>query len=239
MARGSNPSSTPTVGFASVELQGTFEESHEWHDPLEARILYVGGGADESVWISFDLVQPSRRITDYLRKELAENLHIDLGAIATHATHNHVSPLDGAFDASGMELLSRRLVSACREAVESARRCEVCFVRAAPSERISIRRRAHLEGVGDITSFTHFEDLGGAPDGLANLRERVERWARHLPHEMAGMKSFPYDREVDEDIQLLVFRGAGGEVLGSIIRFAAHPIPTFRAGVTGVFRAAG
>lgn len=211
------------IGFCTADLKGTFEEELPWHDPLEARILYVCGQNDTSVWIALDLAQPSRKITDYLRGALSEKLRIDPAQVITHATHTHSAPLDDRFEAVGLDRLSDRLLEACVNARQSARECEMALVQTTPPERISVRRRARLEGIGDITSFTHFEDLNGVPDGLVNLRERVGRWNEHLVDHLARMKSFAYDREVDEEIQFIIFRDPGGEIMGSVIRFAAHP----------------
>lgn len=213
----------PRIGFCTADLKGTFEEELPWHDPLEARILYACGQNDTSVWIALDLMQPSRGVTDYLRKALSEKLRIDPAQVITHATHTHSAPADDRFEAAGLDRLSDRLLEACVNARQSARECEMACVETTPLERISVRRRARLEGIGDITSFTHFEDLNGVPDGLVNLRERVGRWSEHLVDHLAQMKSFAYDREVDEEIQFVVFRDLGGEIMGSIIRFAAHP----------------
>ena len=133
MKSGSRFLSRPGIGFCSVDLKGTFREELPWHDPLEARILYAGQGKDKGLWISFDLVQPSRKITDYLRKVLSERLSIDPGNIATHATHTHTSPFDSSFEAAGLELLSNRLVNASKKAMESAEECEIAYIEAKPS----------------------------------------------------------------------------------------------------------
>ncbi|MCK4590167.1 MAG: hypothetical protein KAT86_00330 [Candidatus Latescibacteria bacterium] len=90
-----------------------------------------------------------------------------------------------------------------------------------------------------------YELRGGQPDAAKINTCRIERW---LGGDLKGYqdqipKPMIYDRPIDGNLDLLLFKTLSGRPLGVVVRFAAHviaaghcPVPQYSAGFPGVLR---
>jgi len=193
--------------------------------PLEVRCFVVETESGLACWIVYDLTCIFCEQCTAIREAVAAALGTGRNEVVVHCTHTHSVP--DYFIVFPMEALVGQAVAAAREARARMRPFRMVHATADVGNRFSIMRRKFLPGIGTFTVWYGYRLEAGRPDGARLIREQMERvFGRHqaqLP-EFEGPAWF--DDPVDPLAQGLVFVGDRGEVIGSLIRFSAHPHTT-------------
>jgi hypothetical protein len=211
------------VGLSRVSIRGCFEERLSYHDDLEARVLYLDQRPRRLALIAFDLVQPSRFMCRELRRAVAHKMGLTPDTVVTHATHTHTSPFDPAFRKVGLERLIERVAAAVAEARQGSRECSISFAQADVGGRFSVNRRKEIPGVGAFSVFYGYDVAGGRADGAKVVRSQIEGILGRPPGATEAPDHLWFDRKADGIAQLVSFQ-SGGETVGSLLRFAVHPV---------------
>lgn len=214
------------AGFAKRDLneKGVLPAG-DFLAPLEVRCFVVETDSGLACWIVYDLTCIFCDQGTAIREGVAAALGCSRGEVVVHCTHTHSVP--DYFIAFPAETLVEQAVAAAREARARMQPFRMVDATADVGNRFSIMRRKFLPGIGAFTVWYGYRLENGRPDGARLIREQMERvFGRHkaqLP-EFEGPAWF--DDPVDPLAQGLVFVGDQGEVIGSLIRFSAHPHTT-------------
>jgi len=212
------------AGFGRASLKGCFAEEAEYHDDLEARVVYLEQGDRRVVLIAFDLVQPSRFMSREVREGVARKVGLSPEVIITHATHTHTSPFDPAFRKLGLEPLVERAAAGVREAMGRSRECTIAFAQADVHGRFSVNRRKEIAGVGTFSVFYGYDVKGRRADGAQVVRSQIEGLLGGPARADEAPGRLWFDRKVDGLVQLISIQSPEGEAVGSLLRFAVHPV---------------
>ncbi|MBN1458680.1 MAG: hypothetical protein JXA57_04035 [Armatimonadetes bacterium] len=248
------PTRRPRVGFARVAVTAAGELAGLGvHDELCARVLFAeSDGAAFSV-IALDHMGLAPAQVASLKAALAEAVGLAPRQIVFFYSHTHAG-VD--FDTHS---LTERLANAMRRARTQARQAQMAYARLDVGRRFSVNRRAVIgHGMGavsilynrsvsvDLTRRT--EDAGAQirdllfggrhiwqPGYLQPELDPEPAAAAPSPKQKALLAAIPehfvLDLPVDPHLEWLAFRTPRNRFLGSIIRFAAHPV-MWRAGIT-------
>jgi len=223
--------SAPKVGFASTEIVSAAEASKPLYSPVEAQLFYCEGAGSRSLVLGLDIMQLGRPFCDEMRELVARELRLEPDEVHTHCTHVHSSPYENELvESPGLGTIATRIAAAGREAMGSSTPALVELVEARPHQRLNYRRRQWIdEAAGALTMWTGVSVAGSRPDAGAMVRERMRGLlpAGRRDDEIASLSGpVYYEREVDDLVQMLVFRDTGPSraPLGSVLRFSAHPV---------------
>lgn len=115
-------------------------------DALAARALVLEDGKQRLVLLTADLAVFPPTLVTHIRNEIATRLNTVPQAILLHATHTHNGPLLGTFRAMGtvdapyLDLLSRKLTSVARQALQTLQPAHLTYGES--SAQIGVNRRA-------------------------------------------------------------------------------------------------
>ena len=214
------------IGFACRELnERGILPAQALLAPLEVRCLVVETDTGPACWAVFDLTALTIDECLAIRAAVAAAVGCRRGSVTVHCTHTHSVP--SHFHAFPVEALAVQAAAAAREARGRMRPFRVAAATVDVGSRFSLRRRKFIPGLGTFTVWYGYRLENGRADGAARVREQAARMlgprARRIP-ELAGPLWF--DDPVDPLAQGLAFIGDDGAVLGSLIRFSAHPHTT-------------
>ena len=217
---------TVRVGLASFDLKNGLPPAKPFHDPMQGQVLYVCGD-QQALWFSLDLLMLSVPLCTQIRQELSEQLGVPASHIVLHVTHNHTAPIEEELLKAGYEAWVGCLVEAARRAMRAAEPASVAHIRQNVPDGVFVRRRQHLgPDLGDLCTYMGYEWKAGHPDATGINIRRFECW---LGGDLRGYEDqiptpMVYDRPIDRNLDLLLFRSRNGHPLGALVRFAAHVI---------------
>jgi hypothetical protein len=238
------------IGFGRADLWECCTADHPLEDELSVVALAAVDGPMVSILLvaDFETIWPSFCLR--IRAAVAESLEIAPQRVGIFSTQNHGAP---PIYTRNLPSLIRSFRAAAQNALQAAVPAEMAYVHTTPSPAGLFNRRKRW---GDMGSFSFFYGFDENPDGTANcsqlLRDSIqtlcagsEHALRHRipggPNErrMNGLDPrqppVPDDATMDDAadplLQGLFFRTPGGRPIGSLARWAAHPVTTNAAGV--------
>jgi hypothetical protein len=214
------------AGFSRRELnEGGVLPAGRFLAPLEVRCLVVETDSGLACWLAYDLTCMLLDQGAAIRVEVAAALGCGPESVVVHCTHTHSVP--DFFLAFPGEVLAAQAVAAARDARENMRPFWLVEATVDVGDRFSILRRRFLPGIGAFTVWYGYRLENGRPDGAALIREQAERMFGRLPPGIPELEGpIWFDDPVDPLLQGLAFVGSDGGVMGSLIRFSAHPHTT-------------
>jgi len=244
----------PCIGFATAKVTPAAKlRGLGVHDDLCARVLYLGARDGPALVLSLDHIGMSPGETAALKARLARSSGIPPQRTAFFFSHTHA----GVHFSAGK--LASLLARAAARARSDARPCQVGHLRLDAARRYAVNRRVEVgRGLGALSIIyqrdvavdpaANTEDVGGQVRRFVRtgqniwgsaylLPENDPPWAGRPPSpaQAALLSALPgklcLEGPVDPHLEWLGFRGSEGRWLGSIVRFAAHPV-TWRSALT-------
>ncbi len=236
---------TVRIGLASFDLKNCLPPAKPFHDSMEGQVLYACGD-QQALWFSLDLLMLSVPLCARIRQELSKQLGVPAAHIVLHVTHNHTAPIEEELLKTGHKVWVDCLIEAARRAMHAAEPASVAHIRQNAPDGVFVRRRQHFgKDLGDLCTYMGYEMKAEQPDSTGLNTRRFARW---LGGDLKGYEDqiptpMVYDRPIDRNLDLLLFRSQSGRPLGAVVRFAAHviaaghcPVPHYSAGFPGVLR---
>jgi hypothetical protein len=226
----------------------------KYHDDACCGVLWVEAPDGPAAIISLDFIGLYGPAITSVKPALAKRLGLALDRLFITCSHTHsVTDLDAA-------KLTERLEQAACAARDSAQPAAVAFARVPTGGKFCVNRRVRVPGVGALTiTFyrnNHADLENGRMEASGQVRDFLRygaklyhpgyhregrAFARHPASPSAeaarALAALPekihLDGPVDSDLEALVFRSTAGDPIGSLIRFACHPVIYGDAETTG------
>lgn len=231
------------VGFGKASLRGAWKTVWTFADDIEANaVVFRPEHGSPVALVTCDLAWLWPQHCLELRDAVAERLCCAPDQVCILSTQNHGAPGDapGVFDAARMK---EAFVQAADQALKDAVPATMNYVEVSPDPPGVVNRRLR---VGELGSFTFYYGFELRPDGRAGGGRLLDLAARGLLHgpertprcpcpgteswttASDGVSTWPtngvFDDADDPLIQGLFFKSPDGRPLGSISRWAAHPV---------------
>ena len=236
------------VGMARASIYGTYRTDKRLVDEVDVRVLVARGDGGPVVLAVADVCNLWESTCLRLRGKVAEALDVPAEHVFISATQNHavefVSGDDRKFD---HDKLDRAFVECARKAAARVRPVEVARV-ATPVPGMVICGRLAVAGFDPFFVYYGYRVEGGRADGSHVVKQALTSLSKGEPfpvrvHQVTT--GGPEDFDVppapvpvptplyappaaDDLVQTLFFRTPDGEPVGSVIRFAVHPIAANR-----------
>jgi len=219
------------VGFSRQSIKPCIESQTAFRRDLEAVCAVIGDKESQTVIVALDLLQLSPAECSEYRKEISEKVSLPEESILIHTTHTHSAPWDERFNSTqygasrivGLPGLISKLVIAT---MEKAKPAKIKYGIADVGQTLSVYRRGDAGPDLGYQTFWfgyQYHDGDDRPDASALVNEMRSRWQGKAPEYVAGDKPVWFDKPVDPNVQSIVFEDNNGHVIGSIVRFSAHP----------------
>ena len=241
------------VGFGKADLWGSWGADLPLADAVEVTAFAAdNGGEDIALLLVADVCGMWPSTCERLRDATARRTGTARDRVAVYCTQNHGAPMEGpgVYD---LDLWERRFCEAAEKAVQDLKPCSMAFVETTPQPSGVVRRRVRF---GDAGRFSFFFGFELEPDGTARAAGLLNLALRGLcagpevtvRHPVFGedarwqpcRRSLPavppdtfFENGRDPLIQGVFFRGIDGGPLGSIGRWAAHPVTANAFGSRG------
>lgn len=211
------------VGFARADISRHVKTKLPFRRPLEVRALALEQPACKVLLLACDLMEISPGYARHLQVRVGKALGIPEQQVLIHTTHTH-SSADKGSDAKNLPGLESALVRCGREALAKGVPAQVKLAEADVGQRFSVNRRVDAGDDLGVQTFWYgfrYDPSSDRVDGAWLAQNMRERWLRReLPPATAPLWM---DGPVDPHVQTLLFADLKGRVLGSIVRFCAHP----------------
>ena len=231
------------VGFGSASLWSSWHTDAPLEDEIQvnAMVALEEGQAAAAIAVA-DVCGMWPSTCFGLRDAIAEAVGTTPERVGIFCTQNHGAPMEGpgVYDLAQWD---SAFVAAAREASASAQPAHVAHVSLRPDPPGVVNRRKR---VPDLDSFSFYYGFELLLDGRAGCAELLEQAAHGLwsgperavrspaPQARAGWPAPPaalgvpsnalLDDPVDSLVQALFFRSPAGDAIGSLSRWAAHPV---------------
>lgn len=232
------------IGFGKASLWGSWSTTRPLVDEIEVRAMVVRAARQVmAVVMSADLCSMLPQTCARLRHAIADALHVSSSRVGVFCTQNHGTPMeeDGVYR---QDDLRRAFVEAAIRASDSAVSAHMGYVCAKPPPRRVVNRRKHFGDLGAFSFFYGFETDGHGQAGCTHLLEAALRSLSDGGETIirqAELKTSPpgfttnarlpsvqghpqMEDATDPLAQALFFRDATGRPIGSLARWAAHPV---------------
>jgi hypothetical protein len=214
-----------------------------FEDDIEANaaVLRKGQGPPVAV-MNCDMLSMLPGTCLRIRDQVARTIGATPEQVGVFCTQNHGVPLDSPVDFD-LDRLAARFAEAAEQALHAAQPACMAYVEVAPRPPGVVKRRKRFNGMG---SFTFYYGFDVRPDGQAGCADLLELALKGLmvgpevalrhpypasaqwPPVRDPLPPVPRDLTLDDPddplIQGIFFRTTDGRPLGSISRWAAHPI---------------
>ncbi|MGD1000879.1 MAG: hypothetical protein ABSA67_09300 [Candidatus Brocadiia bacterium] len=232
-----------SIGFGRTSLRGTWATDLPFEDDIEASAVVLRRGQGPPVAVmNCDMLSMLPATCLRIRDQVARSIGTTPEQVGVFCTQNHGVPLDSPVEFD-LDRLAARFAEAAEQALRAAQPASMAYVETAPRPAGVVKRRKRFNGVG---SFTFYYGFDVRPDGRAGCAELLELALKGLmvgpevalrhPYPASAqwptlhdrLPAVPRDLTLDEPddplIQGIFFRTTDGRPLGSISRWAAHPI---------------
>jgi hypothetical protein len=130
------------------------------------------------------------------------------------------------------DVMAEPIANAVKAAAAAARPAHVAHAHRELGRGYNFNRRVHLsDGLGAwcVMFNTDCRTEGGRVEASGQIEKQVKNWeARWEDLEMSKRETWT-DGPIDSHLHVLSFRDADGRTLGSVVRFAGHPVIVSRA----------
>ena len=206
--------------FTKIALNDTFKADYPFDSDIEARYVYLQDDDEELLLGAFDVSRLHRWTNRDIREAIAEGTGVPVQRVLLHEHQMHSAPGGNQLVGEPARRIAEKSIAALKPAIASARECEVAWAVTDVGDEFSHVREQYIPDLGCVTSWGIYEL---DEDGRAHQEDcqhfLLGDWRPDVP---ALKEPVYFDRPNDPLVPLLVFRTPDGEVLGSILRFAAH-----------------
>jgi hypothetical protein len=232
-----------SIGFGRTSLRGTWATDLPFQDDIEANAVVLRKGQGPPVALmNCDMLSMLPATCLRIRDQVARTIGATPEQVGVFCTQNHGVPLDSPVDFD-LDRLAARFAEAAGQALRAALPASMAYVEVAPRPPGVVKRRKRFNGMG---SFTFYYGFDVRPDGQAGCADLLELALKGLmvgpevalrhPYPASAqwpplrdpLPPVPRDLTLDDPddplIQGIFFRTTDGRPLGSISRWAAHPI---------------
>ena len=226
------PTGNPLVGFGrSCITEGCRHprEGHEFpdytvHDDLYATAMVVEADGDRFALVSLDLcVLRTHPCCDVLDR-IAAKTGVPANQIALHCTHTHASYSGNYADP---KVLADLIAASITEATGRLSSAQVAHACRELGRGYNFNRRIHLSddlGAHCVMFNDDCRTENGRVEAGRQLAKVVQGWEADWNElEMSRHENWA-DGPIDSFLHVISFRGGDGRSLGSIVRFAGHPV---------------
>ncbi|MBL8027538.1 MAG: hypothetical protein JNL74_14050 [Fibrobacteres bacterium] len=231
------------AGFGKADISHSWKTVRKTADELSVRVFATFTNDEKLAVIAvFDLGLLWTSVCTKLRQKISSIYKIPVSNISVFATQNHsIDSKPGPY--SEINGLLQPLTKAVGEAINNIQPVEMAIVSAKSKVPLNYCRRKRFGKLGAFTFWYGVRDLGkGKADAAHLMKMAIRNLADGVPLQYRGMKitskkdfivkdcpvdvpqPLLLDKASDQLIQGLFFRNAEGKPVGSIIRFAAHPV---------------
>lgn len=239
-------SETPRVGFFKTPITDCgVRRDIPLNDDLFAGIIYIESGKNTTLLITLDHIEmrsaPAAETKSIISK--ATSIPPERIVFTFSHTHNGVDLIPS--------VLGETLAQAALSAGETAEPVSIAYARAHTEGRFSVNRRVSIDGLGALTITYYRNNIADPVNNSMEVSGQVRDFIRHgakLYHpdyQRSGadlfqgsgtlsqksidlLRSLPeridLDGAVDPYIEALEFRRMDGLAVGTLIRFACHPV---------------
>ncbi len=214
------------AGFSKVRIDKALSISSECRSPLEASLVVVLDVDVTITIVSLDLIYLLPHEHDKIQSELADLTGIPAKNILLHTTHTHSAPWDLKSSEISYDNLPEVLAHAITDAKNNVQTVYIKRGMADVGNTLSVYRRKNTGDDLGVQTFWfgyQIDKSNGKPDASALVNEMKCRWQNKEPEYKKGDKPLYFDHPVDSCVNVIAFEDNKGNVLGSIIRFSAHP----------------
>jgi hypothetical protein len=160
-------------------------------------------------------------LLDHLMDPLTHQLGISKNRILILPTHSHATP---KMDRDKYQQAVLEAVIKARNNLSEVEIASLDLV--LNGHQYVINRRVHVEGIG--TQTVMFNDDCEVHENYIDATSQLSGWVENLgadPEKYLAGKKFITDGDVDNNLQALFIRDKkSGDIKGSFLRFAAHPV---------------
>ena len=222
-----------TIGFARACISDGWKHprsghafpEYTVHDELWATALVVCGAAKPvAAFVSLDLCVIRTPAMTEIRSLVAASTGIPSERLALHCTHTHASYSGDSVDPA---FLAARIAEAIGTAAAAAKPATVAHAHRELGPGYDFNRRVHLsDGLGAhcVMFNTDCRTENGRVEASGQLRKVVRNWETTWDDLEMSKRETWTDGPIDSHLHVVSFRDASGGTLGSIVRFAGHPV---------------
>jgi hypothetical protein len=230
------------VGFGKADIWGVWESEKKLADELNVRAFAVKTNDGKiSIIAVFDLGLLWPSTCEKLSRIVGKTLKIPSENIIIFTTQNHAVETIGGTNV--VSTLSGPLIRASKQAIDSMQTAKMAMVNAHPKPALNFLRRVRIGKFGAFTFFFGLKKRGeGKADASHLVKMAIKSLAKGVPYQYRHMKvNSEKDYQVedcpvtvrsplflkkanDDLLQGIFFRNLKEKPIGSIVRFAAHPI---------------
>ncbi|MDP2991026.1 MAG: hypothetical protein Q8O57_10755, partial [Kiritimatiellota bacterium] len=238
-----------SIGFGKASLKGTWKTDWLFADDIEANAVVLRPERGDPVaLVTSDMLTQWPRRSLALRDAVARRLHTVPDKVGILCTQNHAVPVD-APEIFDLERLEAAFAQAAASALNAAVPAVMTYVETSPNPPGVVNRRVRFDDAGSFTFYFGFELRPDGRAGYAHLLDLAIRGLYAGPEQtlrnpcpeaeswpvVNGIPPLPpypvFNDAEDPLIQGLFFKTPDGQPIGSISRWAAHPITANVAGV--------
>jgi hypothetical protein len=222
-----------TVGFGRCSITDGWKHPREGkkfpeytvHDELYATAFVVAAhGHALAAFVSLDMGVITRPHADEIRRLVSRKTRIPVEHILLHCTHTHASYPGYIVDP---EVLAGWITQAIREAIAAARRADIAHACREIGTGFNFNRRVRLsDGLGAwcVMFNTDCRTEGGRVEVSGRLRKEVQNWGARWEDLEMSRREIWTELPVDSHLHVVSFQDDARRTLGSIVRFAGHPV---------------
>ncbi len=207
--------------FACTDVTGIYEQKYPVGKGLQGRFMYVEDGKLKWLLASFDFAGTFRQSCTAWRQKIALATGIPYSNIWFHELQIHAAPVSFEPESEPCNRLAEICIPVILQMMEDALEAEVSYVLPDMGEKFSMNREQYIPGLGGVTVWAGLQmDPEGRPFTQNTDSMLLDGYKPELP---ALKEPVWFDRPVDPQGALMVFRSNTGRILGTLSRFAAHP----------------
>lgn len=234
--------STFSVGFGKTSIWGAWKTKRKLADEMDVRVCAIKGNGRISIIAVFDLGLLWPSSCAKLSEAAGKALKIPSANIGIFTTQNH------AMDAKAgpyplISKLSQRLIDAAKKALNNMQPASMATINVHPKPALNFCRRVRFGKFGAFTFWFGLKKQGqGKADASHLVKMAIKSLAQGIPLQyrcMVVKSNNDYrvndcpvhvpsplflKKAHDDLLQGIFFKNLQGEPIGSIIRFAAHPV---------------
>ncbi len=214
------------AGFASADISSCIKTAGAFRRPLETVCASLNFNGARTIILTLDLMEMPLRENLRIQTAVSQATGIDKEHIIIHTTHTHSVPWNGDAGYTETEGLPGVLSSCISEAVKAEKTALMKTGNYNAGKSLSVYRLGDAgEELGFQTYWYGYAYHGDdpRPDASPLINEMKSRWRNEAPDYSTGPVPVWFDHDVDPLVQSVQFEDKRGRVIGTMVRFSAHP----------------
>lgn len=218
------------IGMAKQDLAAAKDSSWILSDERVCAIaLYAASEETQAIWMVLDFMDFNLSVVNTLKNAVSAATGLTPSQIHILTTHNHGSGVDHA-----LEKLSPLCATCALQAIATARPATMSMAITNIDKQVSYIRRMYVPEIEAATTlfYSACEENGydSAPHTEFILKELAEGRLTYRGYTETNRPYKPFPNG-DPCLFAAVFRDEQDQVIGSLVRFAAHAICTYTDGI--------